>query len=96
MSRGELRESFQMSNVDRLLSALQRWPGITEIALADFFSPGDFFTLSEYSRKGLSGPMFWTYRIAEVILTAKARGLIRCVPTSHPDYTSYFAAEEGS
>jgi len=88
-----LREPHKIPNVERLLRALYRWPGITEIALADAFSPGDFFALSELQRQGMGvrGPLSWTHRIPEAIRTAEKQGLIRCVPTSHPDYTSYFA-----
>lgn len=92
---GEMRSEYAMPNVDRLLRALHRWPGITEISLSAVFSPGDFFKLSDYRYAGVGPgtPMTWTYRIAEVIRTAVSQGLVRSVPTSHPDYTSYYATD---
>lgn len=82
------------SNVDRLINALRRRPGITEISLGNVFSPGDFFNLSEYRQAGSGSPMTWTHRIAEVIRTAVAQGRVRAVPTSHSDYMAYYATDQ--
>lgn len=92
-ARRSIRDPHSMPNVERLVQALRRQPGITEISLADVFTPGDFFTLSEYRRRGESGPLAWTHRIPEVIRTAKAQGLIHCIPTSHPKLTACYAVE---
>ena len=85
-SRG-IRDPYSMPNVGRLIRALRRQPGITEITLGFVFTPGDFFTGDNATR------LNWTHRIPEVIRTALAQGLIRAVPTSHPNLTSYFAVE---
>ena len=83
LAGGGVRDVQSLPNVQRLVDAVRRQPGITEITLASVFSPGDFFVGVE--------PLAWTYRIPEAIRAATNRGLIRGIPTSHPDYTSYFA-----
>lgn len=83
------RDPYQHSNVQRLVQALHRWPGISEISLAAVFTPGDFFT----SPLAKGFPLAWTHRIPEVIRTATAQGLVRGIPTSHPDYTAYYAIQ---
>lgn len=82
-----IRDPHSMPNVDRLMQALRRQPGITEITLGSVFTPGDFFT-GDNSRR-----LNWTHRIPTVIRMALAYNLIRAVPTSHSDYTAYFAVE---
>lgn len=79
-----IRDPYASTNVQRLVNAVTRQPGITEITLAFVFTPGDFFT-----GQTATLPKF-SYRIPEVIRTALAQGLIRAVPTSHPDYTAYY------
>ncbi len=84
-----IRDIHAMPNVERLIQALRRQPGITEITLAFVFTPGDFFTdRGEWSRR-----LNWTHRIPEVIRTALAQGLIRAVPTSSPEHSAYYAVE---
>lgn len=85
-----IRDPHSMPNVDRLVQALRRQPGITEITLGFVFTPSDFFTdiRGQWSRH-----LNWTHRIAEVIRTALGRGLIRAVPTSSPKHTAYYVIE---
>ncbi len=79
-----IRDPHSMSNVHRLMRAVARQPGITEITLQHVFTPGDFFTGQTATQ------LRFSYRIPEVIRTALAQGVIRALPTSHPDYTAYY------
>ena len=79
-----IRDPHSMGNVARLVQAVTRQPGISEITLQSVFSPGDFFT-------GQTATLpKWTFRIPEVTRVALAQGVIRALPTSHPDYTAYY------
>lgn len=79
-----IRDPHSMGNVARLVQAVTRQPGISEITLQHVFTPGDFFT-------GQTATLLrFSYRIPEVIRVALAQGVIRALPTSHPDYTAYY------
>ena len=78
--------SKTVAPVQRLVGALRRWPGITEISLAAFFSPFDFFTNGATVR-------CWSHRISAVIAEAERDGLVRKVQCLDPAYHSYFAIE---
>ena len=56
------RDPYAAKNVDRLVQAARRWPGLSEISLAAVFTPGDFFT----SPLARGFPLAWTHRIPEV------------------------------
>ncbi len=81
-----IRDPYQRTNVERLLTAVTRWPGISEITLASVFTPGDFFT----SPLARGFPLAWTHRIPEVTRTAEAQGLIRVEPTSRPGLNAFY------
>ena len=59
-----IRDPFSMSNVARLVKAVTRQPGISEITLQFVFTPGDFFTGQTATRLSFS------YRIPEVVRAA--------------------------
>ena len=82
--RGIRSYGTPLSPIDRLVQALIRCPGITEISLGSVFTPSDF---------GLANAQYWSYAICDLLLEAQREGVIRYVRCLDPRYRSYFAVK---
>ena len=89
--RGIQDYGFQLSPVDRLVQALIRCPGITEISLGSVFTPTDFFNGARH--RVLADTLSWSYRITSVIDQAVREGVVRKTQCLDPAYHSYFAVK---